>query len=78
LSRLSIGARCRTLGKPSVGRPATRFERLQLVEKTIELLVRDFGIVVDVVALFVMANQRAKFAKAFLRGLLGQFDLAIA
>ena len=44
-----------------------RFERFQLVEKTIELLVGDLGRVVDVVALFVVADLVAKLLYALER-----------
>ncbi len=41
-----------------------RFEPLELVQQRVELLVRDLGVVVDVVALFVVPNQIAEFAQA--------------
>ena len=40
-------------------------ERAQLAHERVELGVGDLGIVVDVVALFVVADQLAKFADAF-------------
>ncbi|MND08035.1 hypothetical protein D3C83_304040 [compost metagenome] len=45
------------------------FEALELVEKTIELVVGDFRVVVDVVALFVTANRLAQVADAIGRRL---------
>ena len=70
------------MSKPSIGRPATRcvgesrvtrsgcsgFEPLELVQEVVELLVGDLGIVVDVVPLFVMANQRREAVRMRLSG----------
>src|SRR5438445_7926167 len=41
------------------------FEPLELVEESIELLVRDLGVVVDVVALLVLPDRITQFAQAF-------------
>ena len=41
------------------------FEPLELVQQRVELLVGDLGIVVDVVALFVMADRVAQLFEAF-------------
>ena len=43
------------------------FERVELLQQRVELGVGDFGIVEDVVALFVMANLVTKLAEAFFR-----------
>ena len=43
-------------------------ERLELVQQAIELLVGDLGVVVDVVALFVVADRVAQLADALFGG----------
>ena len=74
LSRLSIGTRCsvgrealdraagdalrRRVGRDEIG--VFGFERFQFLQQRVELVVGDFRIVVDVVALFVVANLFAK------------------
>ena len=66
------------MAKPSTGRPPTRWvgesgvtssgmlrlERLELVQQRVELVVGDLGIVVDVVALFVMPDRVAELRDA--------------
>ena len=69
------------MANPSVGRPATRWvgesgvtrsgmlrlERLELVQQPVELFVGNLGVVVDVVALFVVADRAAQLVDALLR-----------
>ena len=43
-----------------------RLERLELVQQAVELLVGDLGIVLDVVALFVVADRAAQLLDALL------------
>ena len=43
------------------------FERIELLQQRVELGVGDFGIVEDVVALFVVADLVTKLAEAFFR-----------
>ncbi len=78
MSRLSIGSACRTEAKPSAGAAADALGRriggdeigmialeiLQLAQERVELGVGDLRVLVDVVALFVMADLLAKLFDA--------------
>ena len=59
-------ALCGGIGSDQLG--VGRLEALELVQQPVELLVGDLRIVVDVVALFVVANRLAQFAHAVGRG----------
>ena len=64
--RAAADALCRRVGRDEIR--VLRFEPLELVQQRIELLVGDLGVVVDVVALFVMPDGVAELGEARLDG----------
>ena len=66
LRRAAGDALGRRIGGDEIG--MLGLERLELVQKPIEFFVGDLRIVVDVVALFVVADESAKFGDALLQG----------
>ena len=74
LDRPARDALRRRIGRDEIG--MLRFEPLELVQQPIELLVGDLRRVVDVVALFVMADRGSRSSRMRHRSGEGRFDVA--